>query len=42
MIEKEEKPQQVIEKLDRNANKSQSKSIVAKKTKNNYSQIDKE
>jgi hypothetical protein len=44
VIEKEEKPhnQQINDKLDRNANKSQSKSIVAKRTKNNYSQIDKE
>jgi hypothetical protein len=30
------------DKIDRNANKSQCKSVIAKKVKNNYSQIDKE
>lgn len=32
----------INDKLDRNANKSQAKSVLAKKPKNNYSQIDKE
>lgn len=44
MIEKEDAKAtnpSLHEKVDRNANKSQSKSVIAKK-KNNYSQIDKE
>ena len=40
MIEEEPKAPLRNDKTDRNSNKSQSRAVIAKKNKNNYSQIE--